>query len=83
MKCPYCGQRRGCLVALYSVAGRLRSRYVRFRLGRLTVWLFPFWWGTDHVAAVGRSWRCLSWVVRPANANQKGVSIAGFRKGHE
>jgi hypothetical protein len=51
-----------------AIVGRLRSKYVKFRVGRMTFWFFPFWWRNDHQHAVGSGWRCLSWVRRPANA---------------
>jgi hypothetical protein len=38
--------------------------HVKFRIGRMTVWFFPFWWGNDYCHAVGSGWRCLSWVIR-------------------
>jgi len=51
-----------------ALVGRLRSKYTKFRIGRMTFWFFPFWWRNDYQHAVGSGWRCMSWVRRPANA---------------
>ncbi len=51
-----------------ALVGRLRSKYIKFSIGRMTFWVFPFWWRNDYQPATGSGWRCLSWVRRPANA---------------
>lgn len=43
---------------------RWRSKCCLFRIGKLTVWFFPFWWG-DYECATGSGLRAFNWVVRP------------------
>lgn len=49
-----------------AIIGRLRAKHIKFRVGRMTFWLYPFWWGA-YQNTVGSGWLCLSWVRRPAN----------------
>ena len=44
---------------------RFRLRHIKFRVGHVTFWFFPFWWH-DYAHVIGNGWRCLSWVRIPS-----------------
>lgn len=40
-----------------------RMWYIKFKLGKLRVWIFPFWWN-KYENTVGKSWGPINWLYK-------------------
>ena len=76
-KCPVCAVWR-CVQRCVQRLVRLfpRRHYKRLRFGRLTVWVFPFWW-TSGEAIIGKSIGPITFLLR-ANATGQGRGLPAY-----
>ena len=56
-----------------------RSWYFKIRLGRLVVWVFPFWWRwrdqfNQFYTVVGTTWGPFTWLVK-SQSKKRGKTL--------
>jgi hypothetical protein len=42
-----------------------RTSYWKFKIGRLTLWVYPLWWSGYQALTYSHSFGPFTWIVRP------------------